>query len=77
MNSNTYWLVSLLYGGSIIDVIVIIDANDNNFDDENYMDPKNLEYVYSKLPQHIKSVGPILRIKEMEIFDIVTIKVEQ
>jgi len=76
MNSNKYWLVSLLYENSIIDIIVIIDANDNKFDDDNYMEPKNLEYIHSKLPSHIKSVGPILRIKEMDIFDIVNIKDE-
>lgn len=76
MNSDTYWIVSLLYENSIIDVIVIIDANDNNFDSDCYMEPKNLEYIHSKLPQHIKSVGPILRIKEMDIFDIVNIKAE-
>lgn len=74
MNSDTYWLISILYGSSILDVVVIIDANDTNFDHENYQNDNNLKYINDKLPRHISTVGPILRIQKLDIFDIINLK---
>lgn len=81
MNPDTFWLITILHHveelgrPQLVNVIVIIDANDPNFDDEAYMENETIEYVQSKLPSHISSIGPIIKIERMDdVCGIVEIK---
>ncbi len=75
MNSSICFLITLLYermGSTLLRVVLKIDKNALPGDcDEFPMEPGNRKHVHSLLPEHVKSIGPIVAIET--IFDVCVI----
>jgi len=73
MSNYICWLITILYEGTLMRCALKIDKwslPEGRIEDiTNYpMEPENRELIHSRLPEHVRSCGPIVAIEE--IFEV-------
>jgi len=70
MDSSTCFLITLLYGDTLLRCALKVKAEDDPHSDiSDYpMEPESRATLHRLLPDHVRDVGPIVNVEE--IFDI-------
>lgn len=73
MSSEVCFLITLLYGDTLLKCALKVNRDNLTGDVEDYpMEPENRKQLHELLPLHVRSCGPIVGIERL--FDVVVSK---
>lgn len=66
MSDNINWLITILYGNTLLRCALQVDRKTLTGDCAEYpMEPENRRAIHKLLPTHVQSCGPIVAIDEL------------
>lgn len=66
MNDDINWLVTVLYGDTLLRCALQVKRNGLSSDCIEYpMEPENRKAIHALLPLHVQSCGPVVAVDEL------------
>ncbi len=73
MNDQINWLITILYGDTLLRCALQVDTKTLTGDCVEYpMEPENRRAIHKLLPSHIQSCGPIVAIEKLFAVHVAT-----
>ncbi len=73
MDSNTYFLITILYGDTLMKCALRVSCDRLTGDCAQYpMEPENRKQLHDLLPDYIKECGPIVDVQDL--FSVTVVK---